>query len=208
MFSFWLLERERGVKTSNLNIILCLAGVSAKPQGVPLVTILIFTVGSSLCLKLMILSSFQDLLVQPLRSDFREFWRWKVAELNFNLSWKLRIATALHSESGRSCYCSHGKDDGEAGLGLTGGGLCWECQHRGRGRPPAGPVSHEYTILRENVRGMSLVPWVLGVLAVIITLARQQILILNYNWHDDNMALQADCTTLHSVIMKTKSSLL
>ena len=91
MFSLWML----GVKTSNLNIILSLAGVSAKPQGVPLVTILIFTVGSSLCLKLMILSSFQDLLVQPPRSDFR---RKKVAELNFNLSWKLNIGTPERKE--------------------------------------------------------------------------------------------------------------
>ena len=96
MFSLWML----GVKTSNLNIILSLAGVSAKPQGVPLVTILIFTVGSSLCLKLMILSSFQDLLVQPPRSDFTEFWRKKVAELNFNLRWKLHIATPRHSTPG------------------------------------------------------------------------------------------------------------
>ena len=39
-----------------------------------------------------------------------------------------------------------------AALGLTGGGLCWECQHRGR--PPAGPVSHEYTILREIERNV------------------------------------------------------
>ena len=165
-----------GVKTSNLNIILSLAGVSAKPQGVPLVTILIFTVGSSLCLKLMILSSFTDLLEQPPRSDFREFWRKKVADLNFNLRWKLNIC---HSCSGRSCYCSHGKDIVEAGLGLAGGGLCSECQQWGR--PPTGPVCPSLPWIQYwgKMRRMSLVLGVLGVLAVIITLNRQQILILN-----------------------------
>lgn len=132
MFSLWML----GVKTSNLNIILSLAGVSAKPQGVPLVTILIFTVGSSLCLKLMILSSFQDLLVQPPRSDFR---RKKVAELNFNLSWKLNIGTPERKElllfPWERCWCCR--------PGPCWCRLCSECQQGGREgdlRPPAGPV--------------------------------------------------------------------
>ena len=168
MFSLWML----GVKTSNLNIILCLAGVSAKPQGVPLVTILIFTVGSSLCPKLMILSSFQDLLVQPTRSDFREFSRKKERKLQnwiLILSWKLNIASTLHCRTGRSCYCSHGKDDGGgAALGIPGPHCWWGMlgmwgvrETTGRACLSQSPMN---TILGK-MRRMSLVLGVLGVLA-------------------------------------------